>query len=92
MPKFAYSAIDASGAEVEGTTKADTIGSARSTLVEKNLFPIKIAETKGMLDFELTKKKVKKKAKAQAKKTDGGEEDAAESVAPDVDADTSMQD
>ena len=37
-------------------------------------------------------KKVKKKAKAQAKKTDGGEEDAAESVAADVDADTSMQD
>jgi type IV pilus assembly protein PilC len=61
MPKFAYSAIDASGAEVEGKTKADTIGSARSTLVEQNLFPIKIAETKGMLDFELTKEKVKKK-------------------------------
>jgi type IV pilus assembly protein PilC len=61
MPKFAYSAIDASGAEVEGKTKADTIGSARSSLVEQNLFPIKIAETKGMLDFELTKEKVKRK-------------------------------
>ncbi|HUF99425.1 MAG TPA: type II secretion system F family protein [Ilumatobacter sp.] len=61
MPKFAYSAIDSSGAEVEGRTKADTIGSARSALVEQNLFPIKIAETKGMLDFELTKEKVKKK-------------------------------
>ena len=40
----------------------------------------------------LGEEKVKKKAKAQAKKTDGGEEDAAESVAADVDADTSMQD
>jgi len=29
MPKFAYSAIDAAGAEIEGTTKADTIGTHR---------------------------------------------------------------
>ena len=61
MPKFAYSAIDSSGAEIEGTTKADTIGTARSLLVEQNLFPIKIEEARGMLDFELTKEKVKKK-------------------------------
>ncbi|MFW2332343.1 type II secretion system F family protein [Ilumatobacter sp.] len=61
MPKFAYSAIDAAGAEIEGTTKADTIGTARSILVEQNLFPIKIEEARGLLDFELTKEKVKKK-------------------------------
>jgi type IV pilus assembly protein PilC len=61
MPKFAYSAIDAAGAEIEGTTKADTIGTARSLLVEQNLFPIKIEEAKGLLDFELSKEKVKKK-------------------------------
>ena len=61
MPKFAYSAIDSSGAEIEGTTKADTLGTARSLLVEQNLFPIKIEEARGMLDFELTKEKVKKK-------------------------------
>ncbi len=61
MPKFAYSAIDASGAEIEGTTKADTIGTARTLLVEQNLFPIKIEESRGLLDFELTKEKVKKK-------------------------------
>lgn len=61
MPKFAYSAIDSSGAEIEGTTKADTVGTARSLLVEQNLFPIKIEEARGMLDFELTKEKVKKK-------------------------------
>ena len=54
MPKFAYSAIDATGAEIEGTTKADTIGTARSILVEKNLFPIRIEESRGMFDFELT--------------------------------------
>jgi type IV pilus assembly protein PilC len=61
MPKFAYSAIDASGAEIEGTTKADTVGTARNLLVERNLFPIRIEESRGMLDFELTKEKVKKK-------------------------------
>jgi type IV pilus assembly protein PilC len=61
MPKFAYSAIDASGAEIEGTTKADTLGSARSILVEQNLFPIRIEESRGLLDFELSKEKVKKK-------------------------------
>ena len=61
MPKFAYSAIDATGAEIEGVTKADTIGTARSVLVEQNLFPIKIEESRGIFDFELTKEKVKKK-------------------------------
>ena len=37
MPKFAYSAIDSAGAEIEGTTKADTIGTARTLLVEQKL-------------------------------------------------------
>lgn len=61
MPKFAYAAIDSQGAPVEGVTKADTIGAARAVLVDQNLFPTKIEERRGMLDFELTKEKVKKK-------------------------------
>ncbi|MEM9041518.1 MAG: type II secretion system F family protein [Actinomycetota bacterium] len=61
MPKFAYAAIDASGSPIEGVTKAETIGAARALLVEQNLFPTKIEETRGLLDFELTKEKVKKK-------------------------------
>jgi type IV pilus assembly protein PilC len=61
MAKFAYSAIDPTGAEIAGVTKADTVGSARAFLVEQNLFPIKIEETRGLLDFELSKEKVKKK-------------------------------
>jgi type IV pilus assembly protein PilC len=61
MPKFAYAAIDTQGAPVEGTTKADTIGAARAMLVERNLFPTKIEERRGLLDFELSKEKVKKK-------------------------------
>jgi type IV pilus assembly protein PilC len=61
MPKFAYAAIDAKGAPIEGVTKADSIGAARAMLVDQNLFPTKIEERRGMLDFELTKEKVKKK-------------------------------
>ena len=61
MPKFAYAAIDPQGAPVEGVTKADTIGDARQFLMAQNLFPTKLAEHKGALQFELTKEKVKKK-------------------------------
>ena len=61
MPRFAYAAIDATGATVEGVTKADTLGDARAGLLDENLFPVKIEEKRGTLDFELTKKKVKKK-------------------------------
>jgi type IV pilus assembly protein PilC len=61
MPKFAYDAIDASGETITGSTKADTIGAARQVLMEKNLYPVKIEESRGMLQFELTKVKVKKK-------------------------------
>ena len=61
MPKFAYAAIDTTGNPVEGVTKADTIGAARSILVEQNLFPTRIEERRGILDLELTKERVKKK-------------------------------
>ena len=61
MPKFAYAAIDPTGNPVEGVTKADTVGAARSILVAQDLFPTKIEERRGMLDFELTNEKVKKK-------------------------------
>jgi type IV pilus assembly protein PilC len=61
MPRFAYAAIDASGASIEGVTKADTLGDARAALLDQNLYPVKIEEKRGALDFELTKTKVKKK-------------------------------
>lgn len=61
MPKFAYAAIDPSGASIEGITKADTIGEARTALMGLNLYPVKIEERRGALQFELTKEKVKKK-------------------------------
>jgi type IV pilus assembly protein PilC len=61
MTKFGYAAIDAQGLLVEGVTKAGTIGAARSILVDQNLFPTKIEERRGLLEFELTAEKVNKK-------------------------------
>ncbi len=61
MPRFAYAAIDANGTSVEGVTKADTIGAARSHLLDQSLYPVKIEEKRGTLSLELTKEKVKKK-------------------------------
>jgi type IV pilus assembly protein PilC len=61
MPKFAYAAIDASGATIEGFQKAETIGDARSALIERHLYPVKIEERRGAMQFELTQEKVKKK-------------------------------
>jgi type IV pilus assembly protein PilC len=61
MPRFAYAAIDATGAQVDGVTKADTLGAARATLLAKNLYPIKIEEKRGAMSMEVTTAKVKKK-------------------------------
>jgi len=61
MPKFAYAAIDSSGATVEGFQKGDTLGDVRAALIEKSLYPVKIEEKRGALQFELSAEKVKKK-------------------------------
>jgi type IV pilus assembly protein PilC len=61
MPRFAYTAIDNSGSLVEGISKAETIASARASLLAQNLYPTKLAEKRGLLQFEITKEKVKKK-------------------------------
>ena len=62
MPSFTYAAIDTTGATVEGVHRADTIGDVRALLVDKNLYPVRIEEKRGLLQFELTKEKVDKKA------------------------------
>jgi type IV pilus assembly protein PilC len=61
MPRFAYTAIDNSGSLVDGVSKAETIASARASLLAQNLYPTKLAEKRGLLQFEITKEKVKKK-------------------------------
>jgi type IV pilus assembly protein PilC len=61
MPRFAYTAIDTSGSLVEGISKAETIASARASLLAQDLYPTKLAEKRGLLQFEITKEKVRKK-------------------------------
>lgn len=61
MPRFAYTAIDTSGTLLEGISKADTIADARASLLSQDLYPTKLAEKRGLLQFEITKEKVKKK-------------------------------
>jgi type IV pilus assembly protein PilC len=61
MPKFAYAAIDLSGGNVEGVTKAGTIGEAREALMAMNLFPVRLEEKRGLLDIELTTEKLSKR-------------------------------
>jgi type IV pilus assembly protein PilC len=60
MPKFAYSAIDPTGATVEGVVKGDTVGVARSMLMAKELHPVSLKEKTGGLNIELTQAKLKK--------------------------------
>jgi len=50
-------AIDTSEPTVEGFQKAETIGDARSALIDLHLYPVKIEEKKGALSFELTQEK-----------------------------------
>ena len=61
MPSFTYAAIDVSGGTIEGVQKAATIGAARALLIDQNLYPVKIEEKRGLLQFEITKEKVDKK-------------------------------
>ncbi len=62
MPSFTYAAIDANGATIEGSQRADTMGDVRTLLLDRNLYPVRIEEKRGLLQFELTKEKVDKKA------------------------------
>jgi type IV pilus assembly protein PilC len=61
MPKFAYTAIDSSGATVEGKTKAETVGAVRSILITKDLVPLRIEETRSGIDIDIGTAKLKKK-------------------------------
>ena len=61
MPTFTYEAIAPDGQMTSGKKKADNIAVVHAELALKDLQPISVAEKKGILQFELTKKKVKRK-------------------------------
>ena len=61
MPTFTYEAIAPDGSMTNGKQKADNIAVVHAELALKDLQPISVAEKKGVLQFELTKTKVKRK-------------------------------
>ncbi len=62
MPRFAYVAVDPTGATIEGARKGETIGDVRSWLKGNELYPVKIEERRRkLLDFEITSEKLKKR-------------------------------
>jgi type IV pilus assembly protein PilC len=61
MPKFSFTAIDATGASIEGVEKGSSIDHVRTALVEQGLHPITIKEKPSLLKMEVTKQKLKRK-------------------------------
>jgi type IV pilus assembly protein PilC len=61
VPKYRFSAAAADGTVVTGVEGSTTINDVRDRLLDRNLQPISILEKKGLLQFEITQKKVKKR-------------------------------
>jgi type IV pilus assembly protein PilC len=60
MARFKYEAFTTDGTEVSGFVESESVGTARSVLVARELSVVSIKERKSILKFELTKKKVPK--------------------------------
>ncbi|HUF34151.1 MAG TPA: type II secretion system F family protein, partial [Acidimicrobiales bacterium] len=61
MAKFKYSALNAEGVAFKGVEEAVTLTQARLALVGRDLEIVEVNEKKGVLQLELTKKKVPRK-------------------------------
>jgi type IV pilus assembly protein PilC len=61
MPKFAYTRVDSDGNAAAGVIKAVSTNAAAMALRGQDIQPVTLVEKKSVLQFELTKKKVKKK-------------------------------
>jgi type IV pilus assembly protein PilC len=61
MPKFAYTRVDSDGNAAAGVIKAVSTNAAAMALRGQDIKPVTLVEKKSVLQFELTKKKVKKK-------------------------------
>jgi type IV pilus assembly protein PilC len=60
MPKFVFVAAGADGSELKGVLEADTLTSARNTLLNRDLDVTEIAEKRGAMQLELTKTRIKR--------------------------------
>jgi type IV pilus assembly protein PilC len=61
MPKFQFSAAAVDGTVINGVEKFPSMRDIRESLLGRNLQPISIAQKKGILEFEITKRKVRKR-------------------------------
>ena len=61
MTKYAYTAIDADGRTVSGKIVSRTNAEARIGLLDRDLQPVSVTDSKNILQFEITKKKVGRK-------------------------------
>lgn len=61
MAKFSYSAVDEVGTQVSGDTEAPTFAAAHLLLLESGLKSVEVREKKSILQFEITKKRVRRK-------------------------------
>jgi type IV pilus assembly protein PilC len=61
VPRYRFTAAAADGSVVTGTASSVAINVVRTKLLDRNLQPISITEKKSILQFEITKKKVKKR-------------------------------
>lgn len=61
MTKYAYTALTPDGISVSGTEVAATLERARQELVARRLLPVSVKESRSLLQFELTKARVKRR-------------------------------
>src|SRR3954470_9079676 len=61
MARYKFTALTADGVTIKGVESADDAKGLRSVLIARDLRPVRVAEKKSILQFEITKKKVKRK-------------------------------
>src|SRR3954453_19295803 len=59
MPKYSFTALALDGTRIAGTQDAETLGDVHLHLAERDLLPIQVLKKKSLLQYEITKKKVK---------------------------------
>lgn len=57
--RFRFTALTSDGARVVGIEDAETIGDVHNLLAERDLMPIEVGRKRSVLQYEITKKKVK---------------------------------
>jgi type IV pilus assembly protein PilC len=59
MPKFQFTALSPDGTRIAGVEDAVSLADVHSLLADRDLLPIEVKPKRGLLQYEITKKKVK---------------------------------